>query len=57
VVGETGLLIAVAGQEIAVEPIGEALFEARTGDDAGMRVDFPLDGFGRFGSRLAERAR
>jgi len=26
-----------------------------TGDDAGNRFDFPLEGFGRFGSRLAER--
>jgi CubicO group peptidase (beta-lactamase class C family) len=55
-VGETGLLIAVAGREFDVDPIGEALFEARTGDEAGMRVDFPREGFGRFGSRLAARA-
>lgn len=39
-----------AQEEAVVRPIGETTFEA-----AGRRIDFPLDGFARFGSRLAER--
>jgi D-alanyl-D-alanine carboxypeptidase len=35
--------------------IGERCFELVEGDAAGSRFDFPLAGFGRFGSRLAER--
>jgi hypothetical protein len=45
-----GLCGTAAGQQVVVRPIREALFEAD-----GWRIDFPLEGFGRFGSRLAER--
>ena len=33
----------------------EQTFEVTAGEHAGERFDFPLEGFGRFGSRLAER--
>ena len=39
----------------AARPIAEQTFEITAGDRVGDRFDFPLDGFGRFGSRLAER--
>jgi D-alanyl-D-alanine carboxypeptidase len=50
-----GLVLRVDDVEAAARAIGERTFEVITGDDAGERFDFPLEGFGRFGSRLAER--
>jgi hypothetical protein len=50
-----GLRLRVDDDEVAARAIGECTFEVITGDDAGGRFDFPLEGFGRFGSRLAER--
>ena len=41
--------------EFAARPIGERTFEITEGDRVRERFDFPLEGFGRFGSRLAER--
>ncbi len=39
----------------AARPIGPARFEIVGGRFDGDRFDFPLDGFARFGSRLAPR--
>jgi CubicO group peptidase (beta-lactamase class C family) len=39
----------------AARPIGPRTFEIVGGDDDGYRFDFPLEGFVRAGSRLAER--
>ena len=56
--------VAVAGGELvatfddgvfAARPIGERTFEITEGDRIRDRFDFPLAGFGRFGSRLAAR--
>lgn len=56
--------VAVAGGELvatfddgvfAARPIGERTFEITEGDRIRDRFDFPLAGFGRFGSRLAMR--
>jgi CubicO group peptidase (beta-lactamase class C family) len=41
--------------ELFARPIGEKTFEILGGDEDGYRFDFPLDGFVRAGSRLAER--
>lgn len=41
--------------EFTARPIGGRTFEIMEGDRIGDRFDFPLEGFGRFGSRLAER--
>jgi CubicO group peptidase (beta-lactamase class C family) len=41
--------------EATARPIGPATFEIVGGDDDRGRFDFPLDGFARFGSRLARR--
>ena len=41
--------------EYAARAIGERTFEIVEGDRVRERFDFPLEGFGRFGSRLAER--
>jgi hypothetical protein len=41
--------------EYAARPIGERTFEIVEGNRIRERFDFPLEGFGRFGSRLAER--
>jgi hypothetical protein len=41
--------------EFTARPIGGRTFEIMDGDRSGDRFDFPLEGFGRFGSRLAER--
>jgi CubicO group peptidase (beta-lactamase class C family) len=45
-----GLRVRGAADEVVARPVGDTVFEAD-----GRRIDFPLDGFGRFGSRLAER--
>ena len=50
-----GLLLANADEEMPARPIGERTFEITEGDHLRDRFDFPLEGFGRFGSRLAER--
>jgi len=54
---EEGLLLSSNGDQAVALPIGERIFEVRDGEAGGLRVDFPLDGFARFGSRLAERVR
>lgn len=43
------------GDEHTARPIGETVFEITSGDAVRDRFDFPLPGFGRFGSSLAER--
>jgi CubicO group peptidase (beta-lactamase class C family) len=49
------LVAAFDDGEFAARPIGERTFEITEGDRSRDRFDFPLEGFGRFGSRLAER--
>ena len=53
--GVDGLVITLDDEELPTRAIGEHTFEITTGDHVGERFDFPLEGFGRFGSRLAER--
>jgi CubicO group peptidase (beta-lactamase class C family) len=50
-----GLAVRFENGEFAARPIGERTFEITEGDRVRERFDFPLEGFGRFGSRLAER--
>jgi CubicO group peptidase (beta-lactamase class C family) len=50
-----GLAIKLEDGEFAARPIGERTFEITERDRVRERFDFPLEGFGRFGSRLAER--
>jgi CubicO group peptidase (beta-lactamase class C family) len=50
-VADDGLRIRSAAEDVVARPLGRTVFEA----GSGSRVDFPLEGFGRFGSRLAER--
>ena len=51
-----GLAAAFEDGEFTARPIGERLFEITTaGSRAGDRFDFPVAGFGRFDSGLAER--
>ncbi len=51
-----GLLVRLPdGTSLAARAIGERTFEVGTGVHAGDRFDFPLPGFARIGSRLAER--
>jgi D-alanyl-D-alanine carboxypeptidase len=54
-VGLDGLVITVDDEEFPARAIGEQTFEITSGDETGSRFDFPVEGFGRFGSRLAER--
>ncbi len=54
-VAGNGLVITVDDEELVARPIGERTFEVVGGDEAGARFDFPVEGFGRFGHRLAER--
>ena len=49
------LSVAFPDGEYAARPIGRRKFEIVEGDRTHDRIDFPLEGFGRFGSRLAER--
>jgi CubicO group peptidase (beta-lactamase class C family) len=42
-------------QALSARPLGGVLFEVSDGQAVGHRFDFPLDGFVRFSSRLAER--
>lgn len=50
-----GLSVRFEDGEFAARAIGERTFEITEGDRVRERFDFPLEGFGRFGSRLAER--
>jgi CubicO group peptidase (beta-lactamase class C family) len=50
-----GLSVKWEDGDFAARPIGERTFEITEGDRVRERFDFPLEGFGRFGSRLAER--
>lgn len=50
-----GLSVKFDDGEFAARSIGERTFEITQGDRIRERFDFPLEGFGRFGSRLAER--
>jgi hypothetical protein len=50
-----GLSVKFGDGEFAARPIGERTFEITEGMHVRERFDFPLEGFGRFGSRLAER--
>ncbi len=54
-VGVGGLVLTMDDEELPARAIGEQTFEITSGDEAGKRFDFPVEGFGRFGSRLAER--
>lgn len=53
--GGDELIVTAGGEEAAVRPIGERAFRVPAGDHVGERLDFPRDGFARFGSRLAVR--
>jgi CubicO group peptidase (beta-lactamase class C family) len=50
-----GLVLRIDDGEHFARPIGERTFEIVAGEHVRERFDFPLEGFGRFGSRLAER--
>jgi CubicO group peptidase (beta-lactamase class C family) len=50
-----GLSVKFDDGELAARAIGERTFEITEGARVRERFDFPLEGFGRFGSRLAER--
>jgi CubicO group peptidase (beta-lactamase class C family) len=50
-----GLAVKFEDGEFAARAIGPRTFEITDGDRVRERFDFPLEGFGRFGSRLAER--
>ena len=50
-----GLVVTYEGATLPARPIGEQTFEVTAGEYTGDRFDFPLAGFGRFGSRLVER--
>jgi D-alanyl-D-alanine carboxypeptidase len=53
--GDSGLVVTFDDGEFPARAIGENTFEITVGDRIRERFDFPLDGLGRFGSRLAER--
>jgi CubicO group peptidase (beta-lactamase class C family) len=50
-----GVVVAFDDGEYAARPVGDRTFEIVGGNRVRERFDFPLEGFGRFGSRLAER--
>ena len=50
-----GLVATFEDGDFAARAIGERSFEILEGDRVRDRFDFPLEGFGRFGGRLAER--
>jgi CubicO group peptidase (beta-lactamase class C family) len=52
---DDGLLVTIDEVALPARAIGELTFEITAGDHIRERFDFPLEGFGRFGSRLAER--
>ncbi len=54
-VAARGVTVTIDGEQLAAQAVGTATFEIVAGDHVRERFDFPLPGFGRFGSRLAER--
>ena len=50
-----GLVLAVAGEELFVRPLGDRRFRVPDGPHVRERIDFPRAGFVRLGSRLAAR--
>jgi CubicO group peptidase (beta-lactamase class C family) len=50
-----GLRLTSGEEEAEARPVGPRTFEITSGDGLHARFDFPLEGFGRFGSMLAER--
>ena len=50
-----GLLLVAAGEELFLRPLDERRFEVPDGPHVRERIDFPLDGLVRLGSRLAAR--
>jgi CubicO group peptidase (beta-lactamase class C family) len=50
-----GLSVKFEDGEFAARPLAERTFEITEGARVRERFDFPLEGLGRFGSRLAER--
>jgi CubicO group peptidase (beta-lactamase class C family) len=50
-----GLQVSQGDEVATARPIGLRAFEITSGDGLGSRFDFPVEGFGRFGSMLAER--
>ena len=50
-----GLSVKLDDGEFGARAVGERTFEITEGDHVRERFDFPLEGFARFGSRLAER--
>jgi CubicO group peptidase (beta-lactamase class C family) len=50
-----GLVLATAGEELFLRPLGNGRFRAPDGPHVRERIDFPRDGFVRLGSRLAAR--
>jgi CubicO group peptidase (beta-lactamase class C family) len=54
-VAGSGLRITLDDEESPARAIGPRTFEITAGDRLRDRFDFPLEGFGRFGSLLAER--
>jgi hypothetical protein len=50
-----GLHISSGDEAADARPIAPRTFEITSGDGLHHRFDFPLEGFGRFGSMLAER--
>jgi CubicO group peptidase (beta-lactamase class C family) len=51
----SGLQVTIDDEELPARAIGPRTFEITSGDSLHDRFDFPLEGFGRFGSMLAER--
>ena len=49
------LVVVFEGEEHSARPVGERVFELTADKHARERFDFPVAGFARFGSRLAER--
>ena len=50
-----GLRVTIDDSPFEARAIGDTTFEIVSGERVNERFDFPLEGFGRFGSRLAER--
>ena len=51
-----GLAVSFPEGAYGARPVGRRTFEITEGDRVRDRFDFPLPGFARFGSRLAERS-
>jgi CubicO group peptidase (beta-lactamase class C family) len=54
-VAGSGLQVTIDEEVFTARAIGPRTFEITSGDRLHDRFDFPLEGFGRFGSMLAER--